>query len=319
MKSLVNEWISIPFWQQLETFIFQNQILSPIAPPKEVNLVLSHPKTGGNSLHASVAAARKGIGQTMHSHYTKAYSANYSTTAMSNRLAGQFSDQSFEDRRSLYLHSEFNAKLAEFAAHWLKVNLVLPLPNQLPADVYKRERRSDLPRTNIIISVREPVSCCLSGYFQIMHDTSVKDIPNEKIHEDMSRLFKQTFPLNQLHWWNAQIKEFFGVDFLKINFNKRRGWQIYHFPGVSFLLIRQENFKQASEALGELFDMPSELIEIGRENAADDKKEIAQLYQRAKGGLKFGSNQLDQLYRNSWFENFYTPEEEIMFREMWQS
>jgi hypothetical protein len=319
MKSVLDQWISVPFWQRLETFLFQNQILSPIAPPKEVNLVLSHPKTGGNSLHASVAAARKDIGQTMHSHYTKAYSANYSTKAMSSRLEGQFSNKSLEDLKNLYLHSEFNAKLAEFAAHWLKAHLFLPLQKQFHDSVYEKERRPDLPRTNIIISVREPVACCLSGYFQIMHDTSVKDIPNEKIHEDITRLFKQTFPLNQFHWWNSQVKEFFSVDFLKLDFNKSRGWQIYHFPKVSFLIIRQENFNQAPEALGQLFDMPSELIDIGRENAADDKKEISQLYQRAKDGLKFGSQQLDQLYRNPWFERFYTREEEIAFREIWQS
>ena len=309
--------LDLEAWQRLETFLFQNQLLSSLAVPKEVNIVLSHPKTGGNTLHDAVARARRGVGQVLHTHYTVPYAANFSTSAMSSRLAGQFSDGNMEDLHRLYLHSEMNARLAEFSAHWLRTHVPLPLGGLLPANVYDRERRSALPRTNIIISLREPVSCCLSGYFQIMFDTSAKDLPNEKVHEDLTRLFRQTFPLNQLHWWNMQVKKFFGSDFLELEFDRGRGWHHYHFPGVSFLVIRQENFQDAPVALAKLFDMPAELVEIGRENAAADKREISALYSRAKEGLRFDKEQLDQLYDNVWFRHFYTSEEEKEFRSVW--
>jgi hypothetical protein len=86
---------------------------------------------------------------------------------------------------------------------------------------------------------------------------------------------------------------------------------------VSFLVIRQENFQDAPVALAKLFDMPAELVEIGRENAAADKREISALYSRAKEGLRFDKEQLDQLYDNVWFRHFYTSEEEKEFRNIW--
>lgn len=315
--SSVDSLLDVQAWRRLETFLFQNQILSTLAVPKEVNVVLAHPKTGGNALHDAIIKARQDVGQSLHTHYTVPYAANFSTAAMTNRLSGQFAEGREEDVRRLYLHSEMNARLAEFASHWLKSHVPVPLGEPLPENVYDRERRAELPRTNVIISVREPVACCLSGYFQIMYDTSTKDLPNERIHEDLTRLFRQTFPLNQLHWWNLQVKKFFGLDFLDLPFDRDRGWHIYHFTRVSFLVIRQENFGEAPVALGKLFDMPATLIGIGHENAAADKEEIASLYARAKNGLKFDEAQLEQLYDNPWFKHFYTTEEEQVFRSVW--
>jgi hypothetical protein len=305
-------------WRKLDRFFAENLILSPLFSPKEANIILSHPKTGGNSLYYATERARENVGCTMHTHYLAPPATMFSANSIFSRLQGQFKEKNLQDLGKLYWHSEFNGQLGEFARHWVRKNVPLPLGEKLDPSHFTKIRRADLPRTNIIIGVREPISCCLSGYFQVMADTSAKELPNETVRADILYLLQRTFPLNQLHWWRNQVELFFGKDLLAEEFDRERGWNIYHFKGLSFLVIKQEAFSQAPAAMSALFDMPAELINIGNENAAADKAEVAQFYERAKAGLRFDTRTLDQVYQNRWFTHFYTQKEETVFREKWR-
>lgn len=285
--------------------------------PREVNVVLSHPKTGGNSLYYAAARARERVGRTVHTHYMSPPSAGFSATALADRLPGQFADASAQDMERLHWHSEFNAAVAEFARHWVQQQVPLPLTGLKPESHYDKARRADLPRTNVIIGVREPIACCLSGYFQVMSDTSLRAVPTEKIVADLRNIFKRTFPINQAMWWANQVHRFFGVDLLDLPFDRERGWQIHHFDRVSFLIVKQERFDRVPQAMSRLFDMPSTMISIGQENAAADKGELSELYAAARRGVRFGEGDFEQLYGNRWFRRFYTDEEEREFRNVW--
>jgi hypothetical protein len=305
-------------WRKLERFFADNLIQTPLFSPKEVNIILSHPKTGGNALYYAAERARENVACAMHTHYMSPPATQFVTDAIVSRLQGQFSAQDEQDIRNLYWHAEHNGQLAEYARHWVQKHVPLPLDPPLADSHFAKKRRADLPRTNIIVGVREPLACCLSGYFQVMADTSAKAIPNETVKVDLLRLLKRTHPVNQFHWWRNQIQLFFGRDLLSEEFDRARGWHLYHFRNISFLVIKQEAFEQVPTAMAALFGMPKELITIEHENAAADKEEVSQLYQRAKTGLRFDRATLDQIYENRWFKHFYTEEEEAAFRERWQ-
>lgn len=306
-------------WRKFEKFLCDNLISTPLFSPKEVNIILSHPKTGGNALYYAAERARETVACAMHTHYMAPPATKFATDALVERLKGQFSAEDEQDLRSLYWHSEHNGQLAEFARHWVRKHVKTPLKEPLGDSHFAKKRRADLPRTNIIIGVREPLACCLSGYFQVMADTSAKELSNDVVKDDLLRLLKRTHPVNQFHWWRNQIELFFGRDLLSEDFDRERGWHIYHFNEVSFLVIKQEAFKHVPAAMASLFDMPAELISIGHENAAADKEEVSRLYQRAKEGLRFGQAVLDQVYQNQWFKHFYNEEEEAFFRGKWQA
>jgi len=306
-------------WRKFEKFFCDNLISTPLFSPKEVNIILSHPKTGGNALYYAAERARETVACAMHTHYTAPPATKFATDALVERLKGQFSAEDEQDLRSLYWHSEHNGQLAEFARHWVQKHVKTPLKAPLGDSHFVKKRRADLPRTNIIIGVREPLACCLSGYFQVMADTSAKELSNNTVKDDLMRLLKRTYPVNQFHWWRNQVELFFGRDLLAEKFNRERGWHIYHFDEVSFLVIKQEAFEHVPAAMAALFDMPAELISIGNENAAADKEEVSRLYQRAKEGLRFDEAVLDQVYQNRWFKHFYNDDEEALFRGKWQA
>lgn len=170
---------------------------------------------------------------------------------------------------------------------------------------------------NIIASVREPVACYLSGYYQILGGTGFKKLSHEDVVRDVEGLIRSTKPVNQMLWWNREIKGRFGIDVLAMPFDKQRGWKIYESGRIRLLVVRQENFDALGDALGALFGVDSDKIRLFKRNTAAGKKKLAADYARKINDCALDGELLDQVYDNSWFQTFYTPEEEAVFREKW--
>lgn len=278
-------------------------ITSPLGGPAEINIVLSHPKTGGNTLESAVSMLRP-RSRVYFAHYTKITPPSVASAGLQARLPSLGLSRRDLGARKLHRQVARNMQGAARAA-------------EAARSVISAAKSAGSPRLNIISAVREPVACYLSGYFQVLGDTGFRDIPTERVAEDIAKMIRQTAPVNQLLWWNREIRDFFGFDILAQDFDYSRGWQKYDLESCRLLVVRQENFETLTDILASFFDTPTRPLGRLKKNAAEDKGALAPDYAEKIKKCVFQSDLLDQVYGNPWFRKFYSEEEENIFRRRW--
>jgi hypothetical protein len=269
----------------------------------EINIVLSHPKTGGNTLKTAVSELRP-KSSVYFAHYTNSIDPASPVAGLRQRLPSLELDNNLRGARKLHRQIRDNMRGGAQVARF--INEVCYGRNPKP------------PSLNIIAAVREPVACYLSGYFQILGDTGFRKIPVERVSSDIERMMRQTAPVNQLLWWNREVRELLGFDILTQSFDRLQGWQLYELGRCRLLVIRQENFASLGRAFSELFGTDSAALAAIKSNAAEEKAFLSADYAEKAKQCVFSTELLDQLYHNPWFQTFYTPEEESSFRRHWQ-
>ena len=266
----------------------------------EVNIVLTHPKTGGNTLEALVSRWRP-YSKVLFGHRVRPASEE----AVSVRLASILpSLQVTEASERTKLTQNVRFTMMRAAAIAREIDRVPP-----PAKICRK--------INILSAVREPIGCYVSGYFQIMGDVGFRDVPAEKIADDIIKMIRRSAPVNQLHWWREQISVGIGVDILDQKFPKQIGWHVCETERFRLLTIRQESFSSLPTAMEAFLGRPQWRVTKTHYNAAADKAHVARDYARKKREIKFPADVLDIVYNNKWFNAFYSPEEERGFRKQW--
>lgn len=281
----------------------RHRIAIPLGRPAEINIVLSHPKTGGNTLESAVSMLRP-RSRVYFAHYTKITSPSVASAGLQARLPSLGLSRSDLGARKLHRQVARNMQGAARAAEAARC-------------VISSVKSAGSPRLNIISAVREPVACYLSGYFQVLGDTGFRDIPTERVAEDIAKMIRQTAPVNQLLWWNREIRDFFGFDILAHDFDHSCGWQKYDLESCRLLVVRQENFETLADILASFFNTTTPLVGAVKKNAAEDKGALAADYADKIKACVFQSELLDQVYRNPWFRKFYSEDEEKFFRRRW--
>ena len=281
----------------------RHTITPPVGHPAEINIVLSHPKTGGNTLESAVSMLRP-QSRIYFTHYTKITTPSVASAGLQARLPSLGLSGSDLAARKLQRQVERNMQGAARAA-------------KAARSVISAGKSADSPRLNVITAVREPVACYLSGYFQILGDTGFRNVPAERVVEDISRMIRQTAPVNQLLWWNREIRDFFGFDILAHDFDHSCGWQKFDLESCRLLVVRQENFENLPEILASFFATPTRPLGRMKKNAAEDKGALAADYANKIRACVFQSDLLDQVYGNPWFRKFYSVDEENIFRHRW--
>jgi hypothetical protein len=185
------------------------------------------------------------------------------------------------------------------------------------------------PTINLVVGVREPIANVVSYIFQLIADSSRwAEFGDEKWrqflqnpHETLplqTRAVGQPWPLVQQAWWKEHMENVFGLDFLALDFDKERGWHIYDFGSVRFLVIRLESFSRLPQALSQFYDMPLEFVRsrIATVNVGAEKGSGVR-YQEFRSRVKLPTEVLDLAYGSRFASHFYTSEELASFRNRW--
>ncbi len=266
----------------------------------EVNIVLTHPKTGGNTLEALVSRWRP-YSKVLFGHRVRPASEEAVSARLASTLPSlQVSESS--DRSKLTKNVKFTMIRAAAIAREIDR---APSPGKI------------FRKINILSAVREPIGCYVSGYFQILGDVGFRDVPAEKIVDDIIKMIRRSAPVNQHHWWREQISAGIGVDILDQKFPKQIGWHVCETERFRLLTIRQESFSSLPTAMEAFLGRSQWRVTKMHYNAAADKAHVAGDYASKKRKIKFPADVLDIVYNNEWFNAFYSPEEERGFRERW--
>lgn len=98
----------------------------------------------------------------------------------------------------------------------------------------------------------------------------------------------------------------FGLDFLALEFDPQRGWQIYDFGALRFLVIRLESFKHLDLALSEFYDLPSQCVKVMSNNIGEHKDIHGDRYKQFLPRVKLPHKILDLAYSSKLAQHFYT-------------
>jgi hypothetical protein len=170
-------------------------------------------------------------------------------------------------------------------------------------------------KLKIITLVREPVSMELSRYFFLnenIYGIKVDDSADHFLRFMREELESSESPIT---WFDRELKNNFGFDIYQQKFDKHRGYQIYDHNNVEILVMKLENLNEVFvPAIKDLLGIKN--IPIVRKNDSSDHR-YATKYNHLKSTLKLERQELDELYKTPWVQQFYTTKEIGKFIKKW--
>jgi hypothetical protein len=116
-------------------------------------------------------------------------------------------------------------------------------------------------------------------------------------------------------WFDKELKEVFGFDIFSVDFDKQRGYQIYHSPHADILCIRLEDLSRVyRESFAEFLNIS--IPSLVHDNTAS-AKQYHQLYTQIKDRLSVSPEALNKIYQCRLMTHFYTPETLAAFKNKW--
>jgi hypothetical protein len=155
--------------------------------------------------------------------------------------------------------------------------------------------------------MRDPISCCLSGVFEIeKRELDLKDVTK--------RIRNNIYPYISTRF-DEQIKGGLGIDIYDYKFERRRGYSIIKEGNIEILLYRMESlsniFSQAMEEFLGISDL--KLLETN----VTSKRTYGNAYKRMREDVRFDTSFLSEVYSSELVRYFYTEEEISKFRSYW--
>jgi Putative capsular polysaccharide synthesis protein len=294
----------------------------------EIHAVVSFPKTGGSTLIATLANLfpDKALPTaTFHTHLLAP--PGQSVAAFFEGILAFTPDTPWTEHDDFFPVA-WDRKLGIGHAHrcLLDERKCLPLDSTARKEGMPR-RSGSKPVINYILCAREPVAACVSMLFQFVSTWKRW----ENLSDDALLGYLRSasspplvpsppgcpWPLMQQAWWGEQIERTFGVDLLSIDFDRERGWHVYDFGQVRFLVIRLEDFKKLPEALGGFYELPPQCVRVIDENIGELKGPHGERYRNFRARAKVPADILDLAYSSRLARHFYTDAELESFRARW--
>ncbi len=172
-------------------------------------------------------------------------------------------------------------------------------------------------KLKVITMVREPVSLELSRYFFLHENIYGRSVTASTeqffhfLHQELSS------PESPITWFDRELKRNFGFDVYQQEFDKQRGYQIYHHENFDILVVKLESVDDVFAAgVEELLGISN--LKLVRKNDSSDHKYAAK-YNQLKATVRLKPDWLEQLYKTPWVEKFYTAKEISRFIQKWSS
>ena len=179
-------------------------------------------------------------------------------------------------------------------------------------------RHPPTPRApwEVITTVREPVAQAVSAFFHgaprrgsLRGDAAVASLTETLIDEHWLR--------RPLRWFQREFGPALGIDAFEHPFDPSVGYAVIETPAVRVLLLRQETFDVAPEALREFLSLP-DAVPIPTRNAAASK-EYATAYREFLAQVAFPEAVLHSTYAAPYSRHFYSDAERAHFAQRWGS
>jgi hypothetical protein len=192
----------------------------------------------------------------------------------------------------------------------------------------------------VITTVREPVAQAVSAFFHAVRRSDPRTSGTPTSVESRSRAperlsaptglteLPQLTALTQrfvsenwvqapLRWFAREFTGAVGFDALGHPFDPGTGWGIVETPAVRLLILRQESFDAAPDALASFLGFPA-AVDVPRRNDGA-RGRFADVYRRFLDQAHLPQELLDQAYGSDFAQHFYGPEEIEAFRRRWSS
>ena len=174
----------------------------------------------------------------------------------------------------------------------------------------------------IVTLVRDPVAFVLSDVFQnpefATDDlTSIADTNKDRLASLVrERVLTMAYLPYIRNWFDAEIRNHFGIDVFSSEFDKKNGYQVFRKGAASLLLIRLEDLtRNGVQAIAEF--MPSDSsIRLKKKNIRGEGSD-AKVYSYVRSSLNLDREALMRIYSNSLVEHFYSNEDVLGFVQRW--
>lgn len=190
-----------------------------------------------------------------------------------------------------------------------------------------RRRFAGVPRPELVVGVREPVSRALASLFQQI-DAYFAD-PAQATPEAVVALLaggsapdadalEQLVDRNrvELHgwWFERELHASFGLDVFATPFDHDAGWCVIEGPRARAIVLRLENLDRLAEPLAAFLGVES--VVLPRANRALDRRG-AEAYRACVERCRFPSHFVDRLLGSRLATHFYAPAERAALRARW--
>jgi hypothetical protein len=179
---------------------------------------------------------------------------------------------------------------------------------------------TDYVHCRVISLVRDPIARNISAFFEVITEL-IPDFPSESSTEevDVEQLIS-TFLTSYdhdtpLHWFDRQMQPVFGIDVFKHEFSNELGYQVYHSPNASLLVIKLEKVKKCVETAMKDF-LHVENFVLGSANVTDNKPYGA-VYKKFLDTIELPESYVDRMYDSRLVRHFYTEAEIDILRKRW--
>jgi hypothetical protein len=207
-----------------------------------------------------------------------------------------------------------------FLALRTKIRAILPpvaQPALQGADILAR-RDDPTHRFHFVTSVRDPIGCAISQYFQyaaVNREKAGIELPLE--HDAFIDRYER-YLRDDLYtdWFDDTYRSNFGFDFRAHPFDHRRGSLRFEGANLKLVILRQEDADDVREAeLGWLVGR-DRVEAISRLNETRHKPK-ARAYAAFLDAFVAPDRWLRAFYETTYAQHFYTPDEVAAFRAKW--
>jgi hypothetical protein len=188
----------------------------------------------------------------------------------------------------------------------------------------------------VITTVREPVAQAISAFFHAVRrsDPVTSDSPTlsaptagptpgtsaagrdrETVAALTDQLVSENWIREPLRWFPREFAGAVGFDALAYPFDSARGWGTVETPAVRLLILRQESFDAAPDALASFLGLPTPVAIPRRNDGARGR--FAGAYARFLQEARLPKALLDEAYDSKFARHFYGPAEMQAFRRRW--
>jgi hypothetical protein len=166
-------------------------------------------------------------------------------------------------------------------------------------------------RWDVVTSVREPVGQAVSAFFHALSRDSVAgDVASLR-----DRFLEEGWLDRPAQWFEREFEPGLGVDALSEPFDPSVGTATIERGAVRVLLLRQENFSDAPDALKDFLRLPS-AVRIPRRNTALDRRN-GRAYASFLDEVHLPVAAVEETYSSPLSRHFYSDAELAQLRSRW--
>jgi hypothetical protein len=166
----------------------------------------------------------------------------------------------------------------------------------------------------VITTVREPVAQAVSAFFHALRQSGgLAAAPT--IPALTERFVAENWVRAPVRWFEREFEAPIGIDALAPPFDPDAGYAVVETPAVRLLLLRQESFGGAPNALASFLGLHTP-VEVPRRNDGA-RGAFADIYRRFLSEAILPQEVLDGAYGSRYAQHFYENAEIAQFRRQW--